>query len=84
MKIQISEVGENVPRYCRKIMKQEGYPTTLEIYRSAVLYLTVDVAGASRLRLVENEKEGPLYKKYYESSFIANRRCHVASTGEFK
>lgn len=85
MKIDFKDMkGLNVPKYCRKIMKKQDYPKTLEIYRDDVLCLHVDVMGASKLRLVENDKEGPLYKKYYDSGFLDPVACHVETTGEFK
>lgn len=71
MKIDFEDMsGYNVPKYCRKIMKGENYPETLEIYRGEMLCLTVDVVGASKLRLLENENTGPRYVKHIESSFL--------------
>ena len=73
MKITFEEMeGMNVPKYCRKIMK-ETFPDTLEIYRNDMLCLTVNVAEAAELRLVENENEGPLYKKYVDNGFIGSK-----------
>lgn len=66
MKIQIKEVP-NVCSYCRRIMRQDGYPKMLELYRDDMLCLTVDVEKAAKLHLVENEKEGPIYKMYSNS-----------------
>lgn len=82
-KLQFTDLdGMNVPRYCRKIMKQENFPEKLEIYRNDVLCLTVDVKEAAELVLVENEKEGPLYRKYRESSFLKTKETlHVPTTG---
>jgi hypothetical protein len=81
MKITFEDMNNlNVPKYCRKIMKEDNYPKTLEIYRGEMLCLTVDVEGMSGLRLVENEKEGPVYRKYRPSSFITEARgCTVES-----
>lgn len=68
MRVTFDELkGMDVSRYCRKIMKTKEYPETLEIYREDMLCLIVNVEKASNLRLVENEKEGPFYRKYYES-----------------
>ena len=69
MRLNIDEIP-NVPRYCRKIMKHPNYPKFLELYRGDMLCLTVDVERASKLRLVENEKRGPLYEKYREGSLL--------------
>lgn len=61
MKITFEDMnGMNIPRYCRKIMK-EDYPETLEIYRGDMLCLTVDVDKASQLTLNENTL---VYGKY--------------------
>lgn len=71
MKLDINEVP-NVCRYCRQIMKQPDYPKTLELYRGEMLCLTVDVEGASKLLLVENDKIGPIHVPYDEEK--ARRR----------
>lgn len=85
MKIQFSDMKNmNVPRYCRKTMKTGNFPEILEIYRGEMLCLTVDVVKASKLRLIENEKEGPLYKKYYDSGFMGSPACNVQTTDAFK
>ena len=55
MKIQIEKVNPNVCSYCRKLMKKEDCPKTLEVYRGGMLCLTVDVEKASRLQLVEDD-----------------------------
>lgn len=68
MKIDFKDMeGFNVPKYCRKLMKKENYPKTLEIYRNDTLCLNVKVEGAAKLRLIENDKIGPFYGKYYDS-----------------
>lgn len=70
MKIDFKDMdGFNVPRYCRKIMKQPDFPEMLEIYREDMLCLTVDVEMASKLRMVENEKTGPKYIKYRDTIY---------------
>jgi hypothetical protein len=69
MKLNVDDIP-NVPRYCRQLMKKGNYPKTLELYREEMLCLTVDVVRASKLRLVENEKRGPLYEKHRENSFL--------------
>lgn len=65
MKIDFKDMkGLNIPKYCRKIMKEEGYPKTLEIYRGEMLCLTADVEKCAKLTLDENTL---YYKKYDES-----------------
>jgi hypothetical protein len=76
MKITFEEIGYlNVPQYCRKLIDEENYPKTLEIYRGDMLCLTVDVEGASRLKLVENNKEGPRYEKFSDVDFRRRAQC---------
>lgn len=77
--------GMNVPKYCRKLMKKEDYPKTLEIYRENMLCLTVDVTEASKLLLVENSKVGPKYVKYRENPFLkVPAACDVPAKDAFK
>lgn len=71
MKIEFKDINRNIPSYCRKIMKEKDYPKTLEVYRGEMLCLDVNVEKASKLRFVENEKEGPMYKKYYDTGFLS-------------
>jgi len=78
MKLQFSDLGSmNVPKYCRKIMKMDDYPKTLEIYRGDMLCLTVNVDKASRLLLVENDRVGPVYKKYVPMSEEKKQRLRL-------
>lgn len=70
MKIDFKDMnGFDAARYCRKIMKEEGYPKTLEIYRGDMLCLTVDVEKASKLKLVENDIAGLHYRTYRPTRF---------------
>ena len=65
MKVDIRKVP-NVCQYCRKLMKKEGYPKTLELYRDDMLCLTVDVEEAARLKIVENVRLGLYHTEYTE------------------
>lgn len=81
----------NVPKYCRKLMKGE-YPKTLEIYRGNMLCLTVDVEKASKMLMIENSKEGPIYDKYTPRTeeqiaqlrSMGKARTHLTLTGALK
>jgi hypothetical protein len=53
MRVNIEEVP-NACKYCRKLMKQQNYPKTLELYRGDMHCLTVDVEKASKLEISEN------------------------------
>jgi hypothetical protein len=67
---QISEVP-NACNYCRELMKLPEPPKTLKLYRGDMLCLTVDVEGASKLRIVEDNRIGLHYKKYKAEEYIA-------------
>jgi hypothetical protein len=70
MKIDFKDMKNmNVPQYCRQLTDGENFPDILEIYRGDMLCLTVDVLGASQLKLVENDKVGPRYEKFSSIDF---------------
>jgi len=62
-------------------MKKTDYPKTLELYRGDMLCLTVDVEKASKMELVENNTQGPTYRKHRPFDLERGSACGRSGQG---